>query len=97
MGFGGIPVIAVSLLFGAVCANGFYTAKTRRPSLGRDVLVRVLLVESLFAFPAFFADLFMPSLVLSAIVLVPILALTLALYLVKRKQYQKIPLTSPRQ
>ena len=97
MGFGGIPVLAVALLLAAICANGFYTAKTRRPSLVRDVLVRVLLVESLFAFPAFFANQFLPSLALSALVLVPILALTLAFYPIKRKLYRKISLTSPRQ
>ena len=97
MGFGGIPVLGVSLLLAVVCANGFYTAQTRRPSLVRDVAVRILLVESLFAFPAFSANLLMPSLALSAFALVPILALTLAFYPFKRKFYQKISLTTPRQ
>ncbi len=90
MGFGGIPILVMSLLLAAACANGYYTATTRRPSLVRDVLVRVMLVETLFAFPAFLTAQVLPSLALSAIVLIPILALTLAFYPVKKKLYQKI-------
>ena len=57
----------------------------------REILVRVALVEALFSFPAFLTHQIYPSLGLSAIVLVPILALTLAFYPLKKKLIDKHP------